>query len=85
MGLKDCRRYVAGRRLGFYISAARYIPRFRHGARSSPEGHSRKVLGYFNLNTTLLHPPHAILIRLNKRYGNYIVILIPETADLLGM
>ncbi len=85
MGLKDCRRYVAGRRLGLYISAARYIPRFIHGARSSPEVQSRKVLGYFNLNATLLYPPHAIMIRLNKRYGNYIVMLIPETVDLLSM
>ncbi len=32
----------------------------------------------------LFYPPHAILMRLHGR-GSYVVILIPETADLLGL
>ncbi len=56
----------------------------RHGALSSPEVHPRIVLGCFTLKTLLLYPPHAIVMRLHGR-DSYVVILIPETMDLLGL
>ncbi len=40
------------------------------------------ALDYFTLNTLLIYPPHAIVMRLHGR-DIYVVILIPETADLL--
>ncbi len=43
--------------------------------------HPRIALGYFALKTLLLYPPHAMVKRLHGRD----VILIPETADLLGL
>ncbi len=57
---------------------------FRHGAWSSPEGHPRIALGYFILKALLLYPTHAIAMRLHGR-DSYVVILVPETADLLGL
>ncbi len=56
----------------------------RHGAESSPEGRPRIAIGYFILKALLLHPPHAIVMRLHGR-DSYVVILISETADLLGL
>ncbi len=48
------------------------------------EGHPKIALGYFALKVLLLYPPHAIVLRLHG-CGSYVVILIPETADLLGL
>ncbi len=48
------------------------------------EGHPRIALGFFTLKALLLFPPHAIVMRLHVR-DSYVVILIPETADLLGL
>ncbi len=45
------------------------------------EGHPKIALGYFALKVLFLYPPHAIVMRC----GSYVVILIPETADLLGL
>ncbi len=45
------------------------------------EGHLKIALGYFALKVLFLYPPHAIVMRC----GSYVVILIPETADLLGL
>ncbi len=45
------------------------------------EGHLKIALGYFALKVLFLNPPHAIVMRC----GSYVVILIPETADLLGL
>ncbi len=56
----------------------------RHGTESSPKGHPRIALGYFTLKALLLYPPHAIVMRLHGR-DSYVVILIPGTADLLGL
>ncbi len=42
------------------------------------------ALGYFTLKALLLYPPHAIIMRLHVR-DSYVVILIPETADILGL
>ncbi len=55
----------------------------RHGTLSSPEVHPRIVLGCFTVKTLLLYLQHAIVMRLHGR-ESYVVILIPETADLLG-
>ncbi len=49
-----------------------------------PEGHPRIALDYFTLKALLLYPPHAIVMRLHG-CDSYVVILIPETADLLGL
>ncbi len=57
----------------------------RQGAKSSPEGHSRIVLGYFTLTTLLLYPRHVIVMRLHWCDVSTVVILIPETVDLLGL
>ncbi len=54
------------------------------GAQSSPEGHPRIVPFYITLKALLLCPPHAIVMRSHGRDG-YVVILIPETVDLLGL
>ncbi len=48
------------------------------------EGHLKIALGYFALKVLLLYPPHAIVMRLHG-CGSYVVILIPETEDLLGL
>ncbi len=56
----------------------------RHGAYSSLEDHPRIALGYFTLQALLLHPPHAIVMGLHGR-DSYVVILVPETVDLLGL
>ncbi len=53
----------------------------RHG---SPEGHPRIALGCFTLKALLLYPQYAIVMRLQGRDRN-VVILIQETADLLGL
>ncbi len=50
----------------------------------SPEGHPRLAPGYFTLKASLLYPLHAIVIRLHRR-NSYVVILIAETANLLGL
>ncbi len=42
------------------------------------------MLGYLTLKALLLYPPHAIVLRLHG-HESYAVILIPETADLLGL
>ncbi len=42
------------------------------------------ALGYFTLKALLLYPPHAIGVRLHVR-DSYVLIFIPETADLLGL
>ncbi len=49
----------------------------------APRDHPRIALGYFTLKALLLYPPHAIVMRLHGR-DSYVVILTPETADLLG-
>ncbi len=49
-----------------------------------PEGHPRIALGYYTLKTLLIFPQHDIVKRLYGRYS-YVVILIPETADLLDL
>ncbi len=49
----------------------------------APRAHPRIALGYFTLKALLLYPPHAIVMRLHGR-DNYVVILMLETADLLG-
>ncbi len=56
-----------------------------HGAWSSPEDHSRIALGFVALKALLLYPPHAIILRLHGCDVSYVVILIPETVDLLGL
>ncbi len=48
------------------------------------EGHPSIALDYFTLKALLLYPPHAIVMRLHGR-DSYVVIPIPETADLLGL
>ncbi len=55
---------------------------FLEDAKSSPPSHPRKAHGYVNIKALLLHPPHAIVMRLHGR-DSYVVILIPETVDLL--
>ncbi len=50
----------------------------RHGAQSSPEAHSRIALGYFTFEALLVYPPHGHDV-------SYVVILISETVDLLGL
>ncbi len=57
----------------------------RYGAKSSPKGSPRIVLGYFISKELLLYPPHAVVIRLQGRIGRHVVILMPETADLLRL
>ncbi len=42
------------------------------------------ALGYFTLKALLLYPPHAIVMKLYGR-DSYVVILILETAGLLGL
>ncbi len=42
------------------------------------------MLGYLTLKSLLLYPPHAIVLRLRGR-DSYAVVLIPETADLVGL
>ncbi len=42
------------------------------------------ALGYFTVKALLFYPPHATAMRLHGR-DSYVVILIPETADLLGL
>ncbi len=49
-----------------------------------PEGHPRITLGYFTLKALLFYPPHAIVMRLHGR-DSYVVILVPDMADLLGL
>ncbi len=49
----------------------------------APRAHTKVTLGYTTLKAILLNPPHTIVMRLHGR-GNYVVILIPATADLLG-
>ncbi len=56
----------------------------RHGALSSPKGHVRIALCYIALKAFLFFPPHTIVRRLHGR-DSYVVILIPETWDLLGL
>ncbi len=51
--------------------------------RAHPKDHPIIALGYFTLKALLLYPPHAIVMRLHGR-DSYVVILIRETADLLG-
>ncbi len=45
------------------------------------ESHPRIALSYFTLKALLLYPPHKIVMSNNS----YVVILISETADLLGL
>ncbi len=42
------------------------------------------ALGYFTLEALLLYPSYAIVMRVHGS-DSYVVILIPETADLLGL
>ncbi len=42
------------------------------------------ALGYFTLKASLFYPSHAIVIRLHGCDG-YVVILISEAADLMGL
>ncbi len=53
-------------------------------AQSSPVGHPRIALVYFTLKALLIYQLHAIVMRLHGR-DSYVFILIPETADLLGL
>ncbi len=55
-----------------------------HGTQGSPESHPRTELGYFTLKALLLYALHAIVMGLHGR-DIYVVILIPESADLLGL
>ncbi len=48
------------------------------------EGHPKITFGNFTLNALLLYPPHAIEMSLQGR-DSYVSILIPDTADLLGL
>ncbi len=57
----------------------------RYVAKSSPKGNPRIALGYFILKALLLYPPNAVAMRLHRHDGSHVVILIPETADLLGL
>ncbi len=57
---------------------------FKAAALAAVYGHPRIALDYFYLKALLLYPPHAIVIRLHG-HGSYVVVLIPETADLLGL
>ncbi len=52
--------------------------------RADAVGHRRIALGYLTLKALLLYPPHAKVMRLHER-DSYVAILIPETADLLGL
>ncbi len=45
----------------------------------------RVMLGYFIFKALLFYPPCAIVMRLHGRDGSHVVIVIPETADLLGL
>ncbi len=44
--------------------------------------HPRIALGYFTLKALLLYPSPAIVMR---RDVSYVVIIIPETIDLLSL
>ncbi len=44
----------------------------------------RKASGYFTKSMTRLHLPHAIIVRLHG-YLSEVVILTPETADMVGV
>ncbi len=52
----------------------------------APRAHPKVTLslGYITLKALLLYPPHTIVVRLHGR-DKYVVILIQETADLLGL
>ncbi len=56
-----------------------------HATWSSPKFHSRIAFDYFSLNALLLYPSHAIVKRLHGHDASNVVILIPKTADLLGL
>ncbi len=43
-----------------------------------------RALAYLTLYTLLL-PPHAIVMRLHRCGVHYVVIFIPEAADLLDV
>ncbi len=60
-------------------------PGLRFATRNSLEGRFANAFEEFNLKPILLHPHHAIVIRLHGRYVTYVVTLKPEIVDLLGM
>ncbi len=49
----------------------------------APRDHPRVKLGHLCLNALLLFPLHSIVMRLHERDGSRVVILTPDTADLL--
>ncbi len=50
----------------------------------TPKAHPRLAHGHLTLKALLLYYPPAIVLRLHG-HDSYVVILIPETADLLGL
>ncbi len=56
-----------------------------NSAKSPPENHSGKAVGYLALKMPLICPINAIIMRLHGCDISYVIILIPEATDLLGM